>query len=504
VALEDSLFERQEVVARLDADLGQHVAEPLAGPQRLDSSAPTRKGLDQQMPEVLAIGVLLDRHLQFAEHELVIAQREVGFDAELHGGQTEFVEAVRLEPERLLVGQIAERSASPEPERFPTQARALLGVALGRDRPAEEHLEPHRVDGLRADVEFVGVVDPNDCVGSEEMTEVGDVGLQGVVRRVRGVVTPERLMQEIHRHCVTGSDRQSSEHGTGLGAADRRRAVGGDHVDRSENPNRALFCHDNASSPSVSVLPSCFHAQVQKSLSDGSARMLRPPTLQEDDQITAKVDCIRSMEREGVDMKLFEHHETDTKLEQLPELPHDVEVPDDISGLRRPTTLKPADGRVRWIRWLAAIVVLGAVGGIAAMLLSTSSETEEAPTAVDYLEVYGTDNPVILNEDAVAGSTEIVGTIDNMELYGTDNPVFVEEAPLMEQYGTDNPVFVPAIPYMELYGTDNPVFVEEAPLMEQYGTDNPVFVEEAEVTEPVYTGEYFELYGTDNPVFEGN
>ena len=198
-------------------------------------------------------------------------------------------------------------------------------------------------------------------------------------------------------------------------------------------------------------------------------------------------------------MKLFEQHETERAREQLPEMPPDVQVPDDISGLRRPTTQRPTADRIRWIRWVAAIVLVGAVGGIAAMLLS-SSETDVAPTAVDYMEIYGTDNPVILQDDAVAGTVEIVGTVDYMELYGTDNPAFVETTPrLMELYGTDNPEFVEGAPYMELYGTDNPAFVEDAEFMELYGTDNPEFVEEADVA--VYTGEYFELYGTDNPAF---
>ena len=164
-------------------------------------------------------------------------------------------------------------------------------------------------------------------------------------------------------------------------------------------------------------------------------------------------------------MKLFERHDTERTLDRLPELPPDVEVPDDISGLRHPTTLRPSGRQVRWIRWVAAIVVLVAAGGVTAMLLS-SSDTDVVP-AVDYMERYGTDNPVILDEDAVAGTVQIVGTVDYMDVYGTDNPVFVEGAAEAEDTGE----------WMERYGTDNPVFVPEASFMERYGTDNPVFVE---------------------------
>ncbi len=200
-------------------------------------------------------------------------------------------------------------------------------------------------------------------------------------------------------------------------------------------------------------------------------------------------------------MKLLEYDKTERTLDQLHEFPPDVEVPDDISGLGPPTTLIPTAGRFGWMRWLAAIVVLGAAGMLAAQFLS-SSDTEQVP-AEDYMATYGTDNPVIVQEGAVAGTVEIVGTPNFMTTYGTDNPVFVGEAQYMELYGTDNPVFVTETPYMELYGTDNPVFVGEAQFMELYGTDNPVFVPGTVPTYTVDTGEYMELYGTDNPVFVG-
>ncbi len=84
-------------------------------------------------------------------------------------------------------------------------------------------------------------------------------------------------------------------------------------------------------------------------------------------------------------MKLYEHPKTEETLDRLPELPEGVVVPDDISGLQPPTTLKPAAGAVRWMRWLAAIVVLGAVGVLAAVLLTGSDNAiETAQVDVSY------------------------------------------------------------------------------------------------------------------------
>ena len=182
-------------------------------------------------------------------------------------------------------------------------------------------------------------------------------------------------------------------------------------------------------------------------------------------------------------MKLFEHHETEKTLDRLPELPPDVEVPDDIRTLQPPTTLKPTAGGVRWMRWLAAAVLLAAAGVVTAALLR-SDEADETP--VDYMETYGTDNPTFV-EGAEPGTVEIVATEDYMALYGTDNPVFV---PAAEVVTTDD--------YMVLYGTDNPVFFPEASYMELYGTDNPVMIVELEAIQDAEDSRA--LYEAGNPV----
>ena len=179
-------------------------------------------------------------------------------------------------------------------------------------------------------------------------------------------------------------------------------------------------------------------------------------------------------------MKLVEHEETGTTLEQLPELPQDVQVPDDISGLPAPP--RPVDGRVRWIRWMAVVVVVGLIGVLGAMLL-TGGETEDAVT-MDPMDVYGTDNPVIVDEAALPGSVTVVGAVDYLERYGTDNPVIVEEVAVPEADGTMGP--------MDLYGTDNPVIVDGATpgvldSMDVYGTDNPGFIDRT----------WMEQYGTE-------
>lgn len=181
-------------------------------------------------------------------------------------------------------------------------------------------------------------------------------------------------------------------------------------------------------------------------------------------------------------MRLAEHGEVGATLEQLPELPQDVRVPDDLSGL--PALPGPVDGQVRWIRWLTVVVMVGLVGVLGVMLL-VSGQTQNAIT-MDPMDVYGTDNPVVVDEAAVPGSVTVVPAVDYQDLYGTDNPVIVGEADVPDVDGTSP---------MDLYGTDNPVIVGRgaAPglmdTMDVYGTDNPYFVDRT----------WMDLYGTDNP-----
>jgi hypothetical protein len=154
------------------------------------------------------------------------------------------------------------------------------------------------------------------------------------------------------------------------------------------------------------------------------------------------------------------------------------------------------------MRWLAAIVVFGAVGVIAAVIFSGGT------TEIDQADVYGSDRHLTTWEDLATNRN-----IDYMAVYGTDNPVFVGapavvSATQLEAYGSDRHLSTwqdlatnRNIDYTAVYGTDNPVFVraeakDTGEYMATYGTDNPAFVQEAKDT-----GEYMATYGTDNPVF---
>ncbi|MBT8239932.1 MAG: hypothetical protein KJN63_01745 [Acidimicrobiia bacterium] len=246
-------------------------------------------------------------------------------------------------------------------------------------------------------------------------------------------------------------------------------------------------------------------------------------------------------------MKLYERPRIDKELDRLPELPEGVEVPDDISGLVPPSTLKATGGGIRWMRWLAVILVLGAIGLAGVLVVQSYSTTEIDQARVDVtarrhlaqLEQMGADTQMgatarlhlegleslaaLPTQAAAARQLDVTASrhlaqleqmgaeqiaVDYMATYGTDNPVLVQTVPMFGPYegpGSNSlalprPEVAPTSEYMDLYGTDNPVFVQAegfgVEYTDMYGTEGLVFVQ------PESFGvEYTDMYGTESLVF---
>lgn len=89
-------------------------------------------------------------------------------------------------------------------------------------------------------------------------------------------------------------------------------------------------------------------------------------------------------------MKLFERHPTreapDSRPEtheDLPQLPEDVTVPDDISDLKLPVPVKPTHRptTVRWLRWVPVGLVVAA-GGVALAVIVSDGGTDTVDPVV--------------------------------------------------------------------------------------------------------------------------
>ena len=84
-------------------------------------------------------------------------------------------------------------------------------------------------------------------------------------------------------------------------------------------------------------------------------------------------------------MKLFEHNTAREAVEHapethtdLPELPADVEVPDDIRGLTH-AEARPQVAGVRWMRWLVIAIPLMIGAIVLAMLVRSDSSDPAVP-----------------------------------------------------------------------------------------------------------------------------
>ena len=99
------------------------------------------------------------------------------------------------------------------------------------------------------------MIDPLDRVAAEEVTEVGDVRLECVAGRAGRFIAPQGARQQVDRHDVADPDGQTGQDRARLRPPDGLRPVGGDHVDRSEDSDRA-FHHDKRLLSVSSILPS--------------------------------------------------------------------------------------------------------------------------------------------------------------------------------------------------------------------------------------------------------
>jgi hypothetical protein len=117
--------------------------------------------------------VLGHERLQLAGERRMLAECEVRVDAVLDGGETELLEAGTLDGGELLVGEVGESRAPPQPERLVQPGGSRLGLAAGERAPAllDEALEPQEVEllGARAD-EVAGGTCHDDAAAAAPLT----------------------------------------------------------------------------------------------------------------------------------------------------------------------------------------------------------------------------------------------------------------------------------------------------------------------------------------------
>ena len=128
--------------------------------------------------------MLGDEPLELADELSTASERELGFDAPLHGEQPSLLQPLRLGRGKRLVLEICERASAPETERLAENGARLRRVARSSGRAS---LLEQRLEAL--EIKLIGL-DPNQVAGgaaldprsTERSPQAGDV----IVERVRG------------------------------------------------------------------------------------------------------------------------------------------------------------------------------------------------------------------------------------------------------------------------------------------------------------------------------
>ncbi len=84
-------------------------------------------------------------------------------------------------------------------------------------------------------------------------------------------------------------------------------------------------------------------------------------------------------------MKVIDRGTVREAEEELPELPHGVEIPDDLRGLEppgRPDRKRPT-GTVRWLRWLPLVLLVAVGAFVAAGVVDGETGDTTVPWSID-------------------------------------------------------------------------------------------------------------------------
>src|SRR5205823_15033599 len=137
----------------------------------------------------LAQRVRAHERLELSDHESVAAERELGLDALLDRAEAKLLEPPDLALAEDRVRELRQRLATPELERAPQEADALLRLRRAglRDKP----LEALDVDGLGREVEHVAGGPRHEHVRPEQLPQLRNEVLEGGCGRSRRLRAPE-------------------------------------------------------------------------------------------------------------------------------------------------------------------------------------------------------------------------------------------------------------------------------------------------------------------------
>ena len=193
--------------------------------------------------------------------------------------ETQLLEALCLADRELLVADVLQRRAAPEPERVGQQP-ARRGVIAAGERGASlggQALEPLRVDGVRAvESQLVAIRPPDDRLLAEHAAQARDDDLERVRRMGGQRVAPQRVDGDVGRHRPSASTSSSASSRSGRPGHGSDAAVAVRSLRRVRGSGTALALlarwHDSAMTARSPLSPARAHDCVSLSRRLGRCR----------------------------------------------------------------------------------------------------------------------------------------------------------------------------------------------------------------------------------------
>jgi hypothetical protein len=213
VLLEHRALDPAQRGSGLDAEL---LDEALAGiaisGERIGLAAGAVQRQHLLATEPLAQRVLRDEAVELADHVGVAPARQVGLDALLERRQPRLLEPVRVDCERGVVREVAERRPAPQLQRRSQRlgrTRAVAGAERGATL-AHQHVELLGVELVIADHERVPPPARDQPAFAERLAQPGHEVVHAAPRARGRRVFPERVDEAIARQRLV---RVQQEHG---------------------------------------------------------------------------------------------------------------------------------------------------------------------------------------------------------------------------------------------------------------------------------------------------
>jgi hypothetical protein len=181
--------------------------------------------------------VALDQRLELSDEIAVPAEYEIGLDSIFETDEAKLLEPRFVEPRERL-RKLGQRWAPPQCERS-TKAlrRGLRPSGSERLTPAgKQLLEAMEVELGASELEGVSGRARHHVRCRQALSQLGDVDLHHLARRLGGSLAPEIVDQTGDRDDATRVEQEARQQRSLLASAELQRLTVSEHLERAENP----------------------------------------------------------------------------------------------------------------------------------------------------------------------------------------------------------------------------------------------------------------------------